>query len=143
MLESMTEIIATFNSEFHKEQEIEKLKRELKYSSILKSLEIIDAAISHFPFDDNRPDIVKQSATTVEARACHNNLILSCDNIEIIELYIEILDVFHSSKEYKIKPIEKLIRYRDLVRAELGFGSLDTLDPKKAWLIKADFENPS
>ncbi len=123
------------NTELAQALEIE--KRKLKYEAILSALNLIDAHFSHV-LTENVPKLpVKQYSTTVEARKCHNNLILTIDNPKIIEIF---LGIFFPDKNDKTPPTDKLNEFRNLVRAELGYGNPLQLNREKAWFGSAVFE---
>ena len=123
------------NTELAQALEIE--KRKLKYEAILSALNLIDAHFSHV-LTENVPKLpVKQYSTTVEARKCHNNLILTIDNPKIIEVFLEI---FFPDESDKTPPTDKLNEFRNLVRAELGYGNPLQLNREKAWFGRAGFE---
>ncbi|MBK8683901.1 MAG: hypothetical protein IPN26_02360 [Bacteroidetes bacterium] len=123
------------NTELAQSLEIE--KRKLKYEAILSALNLIDAHFSHVLTENNPKLPVKQYSTTVEARKCHNNLILSIDNPKIIEVFLEI---FFPDESDKTPPTDKLNEFRNLVRAELGYGNPLQLNREKAWFGRAGFE---
>ncbi len=112
-----------------KGQEVEKLKRELKYKSLLSSLSIIDAYLSHVIVPPAGGQIKKQNATTEDVRICHNNLILTCENTEVVKLFSTIM--FNLEPQTPLTDL--LNRYRNLVRNELGFGNNLELDRERAW----------
>jgi hypothetical protein len=123
------------NTELAQSLEIE--KRKLKYEAILSALNLIDAHFSHV-LTKNVPKLpIKQYSTTVEARKCHNNLILTIDNPKIIEVFLEI---FFPDESDKTPPTDKLNEFRNLVRKELGYGSPLQLNREKAWFGRAGFE---
>lgn len=116
-------------ADVQKGQEVEKLKRELKYKSLLSSLSIIDAYFSQVFTPPPGGHIKKQIATTEDVRTCHNNLILTCENTEVIKLFSTIM----FNLEPQTSPTDLLNRYRNLVRKELGFGNSLDLDRERAW----------
>jgi hypothetical protein len=61
----------------------------------------------------------------------HSQLILSCDNIELIQKFIEII--------FKKDPpctTDDLNLFRNMIRNELGFGNKLPLDRDRAWIGK-------
>lgn len=127
-------------AQVQKGQEIDKQKRELKYQALLTSLNLIDAHLSHTLIPPAGQQISKQFATTEEARACHNNLILTCENTKVVELFGIIMFGPKDKTQQQIPPTDLLNQYRNLVRKELGFGSDLELDRERAWFGKVIFE---
>jgi hypothetical protein len=123
-------------------QEIEKQKRELKYKAILTSLNIIDANISHVKvLDKSVGKISPQSVSIEEIRSCHSNLILTCDNPEIVAKFTQILlNPIEPNGLFKHNVIALLIEYRNLVRRELGFGQSVYFDTVTTWIGRTSFE---
>ena len=115
-------------------------KRELKYKALLRSLNLIDAYFSHILIPPQGGQIIKQYGTTEEARTCHNNLILTCEDTKILELFSEIKFGPKVNNSKTIPPTDLLNQYRNLVRKELGFGSDLVLDRDRAWFGKVSFE---
>jgi len=139
-IETITSKVEQIKAEIQKGQEVEKLKRELKYNAILTSLNLIDADFSHTLIPPNGGQISKQYATTEEARTCHNNLILSCEDTKIIELFGLIMFGPKDKNQPKIAPTDLLNQYRNLARKELGFGTDLELDRERAWFGNVGFE---
>jgi hypothetical protein len=117
----------------------ENTKYELKYKACIESLRLIDAHLSHTLSDPNGVEITKQTASTEEARACHNNLILSCESKCLIDMFNSIM--FDSSSE--TPPTDQLNNFRNLIRKELGFGEELSLDRDNAWFGKIGFNSDS
>ncbi|MEO7991104.1 MAG: hypothetical protein ABI663_16260 [Chryseolinea sp.] len=104
----------------------------MKFNSILTSLSIIDAFISQKYNPKNGEKLDKQTSSTEEVRACHNNLILTCENTEIVDLFAKIM-LPPNDTSFQQDPIRRLNEYRNLVRRELGFGKELKLDTVNAW----------
>src|SRR5687768_13991074 len=118
----ITKKIEDVKATIQKNQEVEKLKRELKYNALLKSLKIIDAYISNHITGVNSVVPDKQYASIEEVRECHNSLILTCDDPETLKLYEKIMfnePVKDSSRSNNI--MIDLVEYRNAVRKELQF----------------------
>lgn len=90
-IESITAKVEQVKAQIQDGQEVERLKRELKYNAMLNSLSLIDAYFSHIIPPQNGATITKQYATTQEARMCHNNLILTCEDTKVVELFSRIM----------------------------------------------------
>lgn len=75
--------------------------------------------------------IKRQHATTEEVRRCHNDLILTSDNIELIEMFSLIM--FGNSDTIKEAPTTLLNRFRNMIRKDLGFGNEIPLSEEIAW----------
>lgn len=132
----ITEKIEQVKAQIQSNQEVEKQKRELKFKSLLNSLSIIDAFLS-YKLKSNHIDVDKQYSTTEEVRTCHNNLVLTCENIKILALFTEILLPKDSNNQ---NPIKLLNEYRNLVREELGFGQPLVLDTVNSWFATIVFK---
>ena len=136
----ITQKIEDVKAEIQNKQEVEKQKRQLKYDALLNSLTLIDAHLSQVLIPQEGQKIIKQYATTEEARQCHNNLILTCENDEVLELFSRIM---FGPKEQSTdeEPLTDLLNeYRNLVRKELGFGIELDLDRNRAWFGYGIFE---
>ena len=130
-IEGITKKVEGVKSQIQQNQDIQKLKRELQFKSLLNSLSIIDAFFSHHY---NAKGIVfdKQNSSTEDVRTCHNNLILTCENTEIINLFTKIMLPPKDTSIHQ-DPIPLLNEYRNLVRKELGFGQTLKLDTISSW----------
>jgi len=136
-IESITKKIEGVKAEFQRNQMIESDKMKLKHEALLESLRMVDAYFSHILTKNVPKHPTKQFASITEIRECHNKLILSLDNPEIIKVFLEIM--FHDDKD-TIAPTDKLNRFRNLIRKELGYGNELQLDRNKAWFGNIGFE---
>jgi hypothetical protein len=118
----------------------EETKFRLKYEACLDALALVDAHFSHSLNNPGGPQPSKQYSTTEKARACHSKLILSCENVEILNLFGEIMFGPRQGEELRKPPTDLLNDFRNLVRRELGFGQDLPLDRERAWFGKVVFE---
>ncbi len=131
-IEEITRRIETVKSEVSRMQSVDQAKYSLRHAACIEALALIDAYYSHIlSVPDSLPP-VRQSATTAEARACHNRLILSCGNPRVLDLFATIM--FGPSDASALRPPTDLLNdFRNMVRDELGFGEALPLDREKAW----------
>lgn len=139
-IEEITRKIESVKIEFGRNKDIESIKYNLRYDACLESLSLIDAHFSHLLKLPKEGDIVKQFASTAKARECHSKLILSCENIEIVSKFDEIMFGPKNESETPKPPTDLLNEYRNLIRKELGFGSELALDRDRAWFGKLNCE---
>ncbi|MCV9927026.1 hypothetical protein OIU83_05160 [Flavobacterium sp. LS1R49] len=137
---NITQKIEDVKAKIQNQQEVEKQKRQLKYDAILLSLTIMDANLSHILIPSEGQKIKKQYASTEDARKCHNNLILTCENVEILEMFSLIMFGPKDQNAQKTPATDLLNSYRNLVRKELGFGTEIPLDRDRAWFGYGNFE---
>jgi len=141
-IEEITKKIESVKAVIQNDQEIKKLKRDLKYKALLNSLSIIDSHLSNFLIFKDGTKINKQYSSVIEIRACHNNLILTCENAEIVALFTKMLSAKENLNEDEISVLMKdLNEYRNWIRMELGFGSELSLDKDFIWFAKVNFES--
>ena len=142
-IEEITRKIEGVKLELGKNKEIDSIKYNLRYEACLKSLSLIDAHFSHLLTPPEEGGIVKQHASTKEARECHSKLILSCENTEIVVKFDEIMFGPKTQTETPPLPTDLLNEYRNLIRKELGFGAELPLDRDRAWFgrLNCDKEN--
>ena len=113
-------------------------KYELKYAACLKLLRIVDAQISLIVKSDNdgKPtEVDRQFATAQEIRDCHNELILSIDNVEILKTFLAIIA---GTSANAIADLDKL---RGLIRKELAFTGDAHSDSITTWIGKSVLAN--
>lgn len=108
----------------------ERTKYELKYEACLDALEAVDAHLSQ-AFQHLPQLVIRQEMTTEQLRKIHNKMILTVDNPRIVELFLRI--VLPTPEDREVPPTDMLNNFRDLVRIELGFGEITSLDRNKAW----------
>lgn len=130
---------------FYPKQEIKSQKRQLKYDALLQSLTLIDALFSNIiELTEEQKDkwgtIKKQYSTVEEARKCHSNLILTCDNYNIVKMFSKIMLLNKNTFE---NPTDLLNEYRNIVRKELGFWNKIELDREIALFANIPFEKES
>jgi Na+/phosphate symporter len=136
----ITSIVEDVKAKFNDLIETEKLKRNLKYDALQNSLNLIDSYISNFILDST---ITKQYSSTEETRKCHNSLILTCDNSEIILAFERIMmDKKPTNSEGTQFVLKELARYRTLIRTEMGFGPSINTHPDKIWIGSVPYEKP-
>jgi len=139
-IEFITSKIEQVKADVQNNQEVLRLKRELKYNALLHSLEILDAHLSNFIIFKDGPSIDRQFSTASEARQCHNSLILTCENPELVDLFLKIMFAESGMNMSQVNTLfDDLNAYRNLVRKELEFGSDLILGNKVSWLLKANF----
>ncbi len=118
----------------------ERSKREwerwqLKKSACLNALNIANAVISNFGYENVKSgDIKAQYATIETVRACHNDLAIICDSPDVLNQLKHIMFG-------KGTPAE-IVSLRAAVRKELGMGKQIDLDTDKAFIGKINCEEP-
>jgi hypothetical protein len=135
-IENITRKVEEIKIELEKLDRISIKKYELKYNACLNMLGILDAYLSHRIKTNDSGDRIQpdlQYTTIEEARKCHNDLLLTIDNQDILKLIMEML------VENSDKPLEDLDKIRELIREELGFGCGYRVDEKYTWLARVPF----
>ena len=112
---------------------VEEQKRQLKYEACLEALSVIDA---HFSQLFTSPKPTPQPISTVRAREAHSKLILSCNDLRIVEKFGDIY-FGPSAGNPELPATDLLNEFRNLARAELGFGGELPLDRERAWVARA------
>jgi uncharacterized secreted protein with C-terminal beta-propeller domain len=123
----ITKIIESVKTEISLASSIESKKYELKYNACKNALEIIDAHMSHLKYSSQIAPL-KQYNTIDATRKCHNDLILTCVNPNVINGFLNILTGTTS------QPMIELDNLRNLIRIELGFGEVNYVDIDRTWL---------
>jgi len=90
-IEEITHKVESVKAEISQSQSIFQAKYRLKHEAYLEALKMVDAHFSHTLQDPDGRSIVKQFATTEQARECHNKLILACEDTEILSVFDEIM----------------------------------------------------
>lgn len=127
----ITRKVEEVKKELEQRDRISSKKYELKYNACLNMLGILDAHISHAMKRDNHGNDIKvdrQHTTPEEARKCHNELLLTIDNQDILEIFLRMMV---GKYENLIVDLDKI---RELVRNELGFGDDYRPDEENTWL---------
>jgi hypothetical protein len=140
-VEEITAKIETVKAEIEAGQAIEAAKRQLKYEACLQALSMIDA---QFAYQFQGANTTPQPADTVKVRECHNKLILSCDDADIVDMFLDIFLGPGSGQPDDIPLTDRLNEFRNRVRQELGFGSDISLNRDRAWMGRTggDPNNP-
>lgn len=136
-IELITSKIEGIKSQYAHNQMIELEKRKLKHEALLDALSMVDAYYSHVLTRNVPKSPTKQYATIKEVRECHNKLILSVDNPNIIKMFLEIM--IPQDKD-SIPPTDRLNSFRNMIRNELGYGKELILDRDYAWFGTIVFE---
>jgi|GEM_PF-4092384 len=134
----ITQKVDSVKAEIQKNQDIGKEKHQTKYKALLQSLKIIDAYFSHI--DIPGKIITKQNASIEEVRACHDDLLLTCDSSETLNLFTKIMNPEKKGYGFKDNLMTLLVAYRNQVRIELGYGSFNYLDTDFVWIGKINFD---
>jgi len=139
-IEEITRKIESVRGDISRANAVEEQKRKLKYEACLEALSVIDAHFSQL----FAPSPTPQPISTVRAREAHSKLILSCNNVLIVEKFGEIY-FGPRTGESPSPPTDLLNEFRNLVRKELDFGSELPLDREHAWIARAagDPETPA
>lgn len=134
---TITKKIEKIKSQYAFNQMVESEKRKLKHMALLESLRMVDAFYSHILTENDQKNPTKQYATIEEVRDCHNNLILSVDNPDIIKMFLKIM--FPNDNDL-IPPTDRLNDYRNMIRKELGYGKEINLNRDNAWFGTIGFD---
>ncbi|WP_157971408.1 hypothetical protein [Dyella sp. C9] len=126
-IEEITRKIEGVRGDISRANAVEEQKRALKYEACLEALVVIDAHFSQLFA------MTPQSIDTSKAREAHSKLILSCNNVAIVEKFGE-LYFGPRAGEPRQSPTDLLNEFRNLIRQELGFGSELPLDRERAWI---------
>lgn len=132
-IEDITKKVEEVKAEIQKQKFVEKQKLDLKYNALMNALTLVDAHYSQLLGLKEGQKVKRQYATTEEARRCHNDLILSLENIDIIEMFSLIMFGPKLKILKKEPPTTLLNKFRNMIRKELGFGEEITLDEDNAW----------
>jgi len=111
---------------------VEEQRRKLKHEACLEALSVIDAHFSQV----FQPQATLQEVSTTRAREAHSKLILSCNDVRIVEKFGEIY-FGPVGDQLRQAPTDLLNEFRNLVRAELGFGGELALSRERAWVGSA------
>ena len=99
---------------------------EIKKVAIFNSLSLIDDYISWTTIDDGRQVSERKNITTLEltelGRRCLNELCLTCDNEELINLFLAIL---FDNGDKSGNTFENYAKYRNVARKELGLKEIN------------------
>ena len=108
---------------------------EIKRDACLEALSIVDAAFSQREWiqDGATLEVRTQNLDISKARACHNKLALSCENQEVVDLFLETLGIGHPAAPPK-PPTDLMIELRNAMRRELGFGQALDQNRDLAWI---------
>lgn len=140
-IEEITRKIESVRGDISRANAVDEQKRKLKYEACLEALVVIDAHFSQlFAAENPAP----QPICTIRAREAHSKLILSCNDVLIVEKFGEIF--FGPRAGESPRPSTDLLNeFRNLIRKELGFGSELPLDSERAWIGRAagDPETPA
>lgn len=139
-IEEITKKVESVKADVSRTQSVFQAKYQLKHDACLVALGLVDAHFSHTLVNPGGPAATRQYATAKEARECHNKLILSCENPEILIVFSELMFGPRGTESASAPPTDVLNKFRNLVRAELGFGGEMPLDRERAWFGKVVFE---
>lgn len=112
-VEDITEKVENVKAEISRSQSVFQAKYRLKHDACLDALKMVDAHFSHTLQYPDGKSIVKQFATTEQARDCHSKLILACENMEILAVFDEIMFGPKDSAQSKTPPTDLLNRFRN------------------------------
>ena len=98
-----------------------------KKEAILEALSFLDTYISWLDVIGCAASLREETndvTLTIKARTIHNKLCISCDNVEIVKLFVEIVVATGTNKEGE--PIfERYKEFRNACRKELGYKPVD------------------
>lgn len=132
---SITSAIKAVEHRFQNEYDLGKIKYQLKYNAILKSLESIDAYYSNKFTSFNGQQLTKQFMTIQETRKIHTELLLTSSDT-LCNKYLDIL--FKTNKD---SSMIKLHEYRIIAAKELGFSQSLSLDTSLTFIGSIIFDN--
>lgn len=139
-IKSLTHQVEEVKREIAEVDRIETIKYQQKSAACLEMLRILDAHLSHSDISKNEAPIEKidkQFADVESIRKCHNDLLLTIDNQEIIGKFLSLL---RNDEKYAFQSLDDL---RELVRQELKFKGKLRRDPDNTWIQKGILPNSS
>lgn len=142
-VEEITQKIEAVKAEVELQKSIQETKYRLKYDACLQALALVDAVLSHKIAPPAPDSIRKQYFSTQEARACHNALILTCEDPALLGKFSRIMFGPQNPNEPTTPITDELNSFRNNIRRELGFGADLNLDRDRAWIGKVNCERPS
>lgn len=131
-VEGITRKVEGVKAELSSLGAVEEQRRKLRHEACIDALSVIDAHFAQLYKSEN-PAPAPQPISTQKAREAHSKLILSCKDIRIVEKFCEIFFGPEAEKPKKV-PTDLLNEFRNLIRAELGFGEALLLDRNRAWV---------
>ncbi len=115
---------AALQSNVKTQQEVWLLKRD----ACLKALNLANAVLSNYTYQNIAPDaIVRQFETVSSAWACFNELACTCERAEVLSQLKRILFG-------KVSP-DAIVDLRNAVRRELGFSNVEIDDDREKAFI--------
>ncbi len=137
-VKEITEKIESVKLDIKNMDRIQDKKYQIKYNACINMLSSIDVHLSFIMNKDNNgkklDNVNKQYISDIEEmRKCHNKLLLSIDNNDIIKTFLEILQGKTNN------PVISLNKIRQLVREELGFKGKVYIDKESTWLAVANY----
>lgn len=132
-IDEITRRIELVRAQIGREQAVLDAKYKLKHKACLDSLALIDAFYSVNLISPDCKQPFREEKTTLDARRCHSELILACENSAIVDKFLDILFRNKNESGFVRPPTDLLNEFRNLVRAELGFGDPIKLDREVAW----------
>jgi len=116
---------------FIKEREFKSRQWIIKREACLDALSAVDAMFSHINWINVPKQPTKQKVDISKIRECYSKLVLSCENKETVEKFLEI--IFDLNKNKK-QPTVLLNEFRILIRKELDLKSKIEINEEKAWI---------
>ena len=115
-------------------ENVQRDRWELKRQACLDALETVDSFVSHWLADLNGTMPVRQTADTVKARRCYNQLVLTCQESEVIDTFLRTM--FLTPQASLADVTDSLNALRIAIRKELGFGPELKLSRDRAWFVR-------
>jgi len=135
----LTRLAKTVESQIKALEDTEKIKYTLKYNALLKSLKLVDAYTSTHWLPSPDFPIMAQYAEIEEFRDCQNEIILTCDNNELVNHFYKLM--FPTSNIIG-EQMKNLTAYRNFIRAELGFGKPLSIYTDTVWFASIGTQKP-
>lgn len=132
---TITEIVEKIKADVALDNQKAALVYQEKFNTILDALSFIDDYISWHDIDNQTP--IRKKITVVDltlrARSCFNRLMLTCDNEEIVELFLKIFE--NNSAGSNSQLFLDYNKFRLLLRKELNIVT-DIKIPEKYYFIR-------
>lgn len=119
---------------YNESQKREAHKLDIKRKACLAALDIVDSYYSNLTWTNDKGEPIdcekQEKASIKEVRNIYNNLVLTCDNNEILNEYKKCLGIYGTPNTNNI------IKLRNLIRTELNFGKIIEDDINKSWIAR-------
>ena len=136
--EALEAKLEAYKAEVRAKERVAQERWSIKRDACLAALDVVDRAMTNMkwtmPGSGSQVPVVAEEVSAADARAAMNRLAMTCDNPEVVRLFLRCLNVRNADDATPPLAADAIHDLRNAIRKELEFGTNLDIDRSAAWI---------